>query len=75
VNRNRKKIPLQGKYDIINIYVCFRWELQDRNNDYRIQGARGSRIQWKGMEVKTLEPSNPGILGPYFLIIHLERNA
>jgi hypothetical protein len=32
----------------------------------RIQGAKGSRIQVKGMECKTLEPSNPGILGPYF---------
>jgi len=25
----------------------------------RIQGAKGLRIQVKGMEVKTLEPSNP----------------
>jgi hypothetical protein len=25
----------------------------------RIQGAKGSRIQVKGMEVKTLESSNP----------------
>jgi len=27
----------------------------------------GSRIQVKGMEAKTLESSNPGILEPYFL--------
>jgi hypothetical protein len=32
----------------------------------RIQGAKGSRIQVKGMEIKALEPSNPGILGPYY---------
>ncbi len=23
------------------------------------------RIQWEGLEAKTLEPSNPGILKPY----------
>jgi hypothetical protein len=32
----------------------------------RIQGAKGSRIQVKGMEVKTLNPSNPGIFESYF---------
>jgi hypothetical protein len=32
----------------------------------RIQGAKGSRIQVKNLEVKTLESSNPGILEPYF---------
>ena len=32
----------------------------------RVQGAERSRIQMKGVEVKTLEPSNPGILEPYF---------
>jgi len=26
---------------------------------FKIQGAKGSRIQVKGMEVKTLESSNP----------------
>ena len=34
----------------------------------RVQGAEGSRIQVKGVEVKTLEPSNPGILEPWFRI-------
>jgi hypothetical protein len=31
----------------------------------RIQGVEESRIQAKGVEVKILEPSNPGILEPY----------
>jgi len=30
------------------------------------KGFKGSRIQVKGLEVNTLEPSNPGILEPYF---------
>ena len=34
----------------------------------RVQGAEGSRIQVKGVEVKTLESWNPGILEPYFRI-------
>ena len=34
--------------------------------DQWIQGAKGSRVQVKGMKVKTLEPSNPEILEPYF---------
>ncbi len=29
---------------------------------------KGSRIQVKGMEIKTLEPSNPGILEPCFCV-------
>jgi hypothetical protein len=32
------------------------------------QGFKGSRGQGKGLEVKTLEPSKPGILEPSFLI-------
>jgi hypothetical protein len=34
----------------------------------RVRGAEESRIQVKSVEVKTLEPSNPGILEPYFCI-------
>jgi hypothetical protein len=34
----------------------------------RIHWRKGPRIQVKGVEVKTLEPSNPGILEPYFRI-------
>jgi hypothetical protein len=30
------------------------------------KGFKGPRGQVKGVEVKTLEPSNPGILEPYF---------
>ncbi len=33
-----------------------------------IEGFKGSRIHIKGMEVKTLEPSNPGILESFFLL-------
>jgi hypothetical protein len=32
----------------------------------RIQGAEGPRVQVKGLEFKTLEPSNPRTLEPYF---------
>jgi len=31
-------------------------------------GAKGSRIQWEGLEVKTLELSNSGFLESYFRI-------
>lgn len=34
----------------------------------KIQGAEGSRIQVKGMEMKTLKPLNAGILDLYFRI-------
>jgi len=33
---------------------------------FSYKGFKGSRIQVKGVEIKTLEPSNPGILEPYF---------
>jgi hypothetical protein len=33
---------------------------------HRVQGAEESRFQVKGMEFKTLEPSKPRNLEPYF---------
>ena len=41
------------------------WLISKRVGDEcRVQGVKVSRIQVKGVEIKTLEPSNPGILEP-----------
>jgi hypothetical protein len=42
----------------------FRFMQKITLHETRIQGVQGARIQVKGMEIKTLDPSNPGILEP-----------
>ena len=48
----------------------FSLPVKEERQEAKGEGFKGSRIQVKGVEIKTLEPSNPGILKPYF---HINR--